>query len=484
MKKVLSFIKSWQFIFGIQVVLSLYFIYTIINTGLLLNKYIILVGMILAVLALITFLIMHPDKRESFRSRRREIIGKVISILVSILIIIASLAVNIGNTTLTHLAYLDSETYTYSVIVMDKSSYQNIQDLESKDIGTYRRVDDIENIDTAETRLRKSINFTEKNYRDVSRQVNALYNGNVDAILFNEAYRSVIEESKENFSKETRILWQTKVTVDVDSDVADIDVTQDSFNMYISGIDVAGSISSISRSDVNMVVTVNPQSREILLTSIPRDYYVTIAGINKKDKLTHTGLLGVNTTMNTMGNLLDTDMHFYSRVNFTSLVKVVDALGGIDVYSDKDLKAWTGKNIKKGMNHMDGETALAFARCRHAYTNGDYHRVKNQQDVLKAIINKMMSPTLLLNYRSILKAVDGTYQTSLEKDQITALVKMQMANNKAWKFKSYTLSGTGKVMKGGYFMPNSSLYYNIPKQSSVNKAKSNIKKVMNGESFD
>ena len=128
--------------------------------------------------------------------------------------------------------------------------------------------------------------------------------------------------------------------------------------MYISGIDTAGNIDNVSRSDVNMIVTVNPVTKNILLTSIPRDYYVTLADANAQDKLTHSGLTGVDNTMKTVENLLNVKMHFYARVNFSSLVKVVDALGGIDVKSDRDLKAWTGKDIKEGWNHMDGETAL------------------------------------------------------------------------------------------------------------------------------
>ena len=184
--------------------------------------------------------------------------------------------------------------------------------------------------------------------------------------------------------------------------------------------------------------------------------------------------------MKTLENLLDTDIDFYARVNFVALVKLVDALGGIDVYSDTDL-TYRGINMKKGKNHIDGQTALAFSRERYAYSTGDRHRAQNQQDVLVAIIKKMMSPALLKNYTSILASIEDCFVTNISDSFISSLVNKQLSDRPSWKFKKYTLTGTGQTMRGGYYMPNSNLYYMIPNKKSIKKAKKKIKKVVEGE---
>ena len=167
-------------------------------------------------------------------------------------------------------------------------------------------------------------------------------------------------------------------------------ISKGKFSIYISGIDTSGNISNVSRSDSNTVVTVNTETHQVLLTSIPRDYYVTLHSKNAKDKLTHSGIYGIAETVNTVEDLLDTDINYYVRVNFTTVIKLVDTLGGIDVNSDY---AFTSGefNFVKGMNHMNGKQALAFSRERHAFKDGDNQRIKNQQKVIEAIINKVLN---------------------------------------------------------------------------------------------
>ncbi|WP_173669616.1 LCP family protein [Sharpea azabuensis] len=480
MRKLGKMITSWQFILSLQALVSILLMILAMKTGFLLVKFEILLAIILVILLFLMYLFVRPGKIVHYRTQIRPLIGKIVSLILSIMLAFASFFIYKGDATLRKLGYNNTQTYTFSLIVKKDSQYNKVNDLNNKKIGLNPNVDESENFNKAIDKLKSLITYDDELYTNDESLVNDLYDHKIDGMLFNEAHRPIIKESKPNFDKETKVIWQIKVTTEIEDTNKDINVTQDSFNMYISGIDTAGNIDNVSRSDVNMIVTVNPVTKNILLTSIPRDYYVTLADANAQDKLTHSGLTGVDNTMKTVENLLNVKMHFYARVNFSSLVKVVDALGGIDVKSDRDLKAWTGKDIKEGWNHMDGETALAYARCRHAYQDGDSHRVRNQQDVLMAIITKMISPALLTNYTNVLKAVEESYQSNFKSEQIADLVKMQMENSKAWRFTSYVMTGTGKVMKGGYYMPQTSLYYLIPDNTSVQEASHKINQIMEG----
>jgi len=235
-----------------------------------------------------------------------------------------------------------------------------------------------------------------------------------------------------------------------------------------------------------MILTINPESKQILMTSIPRDYYVTLANAGQKDKLTHSGLFGTDNVVKTVENFMDIDIDYYGRVNFVSVVDIVDALGGIKVYSDKSFTPYTNRSIKisKGWQTMDGEHALAFARERYAYASGDAHRVANQQAVLKAIINKMISPAILKSYTKILDAIEDSFSTTISDDDIKELVKMQLDDGAEWDFQSSTLTGTGKMMTGGYMIPNRKLYYCIPDEDSIKENRGYIEKMLSGEKLD
>ena len=232
-----------------------------------------------------------------------------------------------------------------------------------------------------------------------------------------------------------------------------------------------------------MLVTVNPKTEQVLMTSIPRDYFVPLANSGKKDKLTHSGLFGTENVVKTIENFMNVQIDYYARVNFKSVEKIVDALGGIDVYSDKSYVPWTNKSIRipKGNVHMNGKMALAFARERHAYNDGDAHRAQNQQDVLKAIISKMSSPSILTGYGKLLDAVEGCFQTNMQDSKIKDLVNMQLDKGIKWDFQTTILTGTGKLMTGGAMMPNRKLYYLIPNQQSIITNSNYIKQMKKDE---
>ena len=249
------------------------------------------------------------------------------------------------------------------------------------------------------------------------------------------------------------------------------------FNVYISGIDTTGSISNVARSDANILATVNTKTHEVLLTSIPRDYYVTLHSKKAKDKLTHSGIYGVSETVTTVEDLLDIDINYYVRVNFTTLIKLVDTLGGVSVYSDYNFTT-AGYTFSKGYNRLNGKEALAFSRERYSFANGDNQRVKNQQQVIEAIINKVLdSKTILTKHTSILNSMEGSFQTNISQDEVSKLVQDQLNNMSSWKILNNSLTGTGSYGPT-YSMGSQELYIMLPDSTSVQNAKQQIKSVM------
>jgi LCP family protein required for cell wall assembly len=252
------------------------------------------------------------------------------------------------------------------------------------------------------------------------------------------------------------------------------------FSIYLSGIDTYGALSTKSRSDVNIIATVNTETHQILLVSTPRDYFVPLSISNgKEDKLTHAGIYGIQVSMDTLEMLYDTDIDYYFRVNFTGFKDIIDALGGITVESDYTFTSKDGYNYVEGENQLDGEHALSFARERYAFSDGDNQRGKDQMQVIKGVVKKAMSPELLLNYTSILDAVDGSFETSMPYDLISSLVRNQLDQGGSWEVITYSATGTN-----GSAVPYSMsqrAYVMIPDEDSVQTGKDLMAAVRNGE---
>ena len=251
------------------------------------------------------------------------------------------------------------------------------------------------------------------------------------------------------------------------------------YNIYITGIDTSRNINNVARSDANIIATVNLNTHEILLTSIPRDYYVTLHRYGAKDKLTHSGIYGVNETVTTVEDLLCIDINYYVRVNFTTVIKLVDELGGIEVNSDYAFTAnGTNYSFKKGINYLNGKEALAFSRERYSFEDGDNQRVKNQQKVISAIIDKVTSSTTILTkYTSILSALEGSFQTNIDQDELSKIVKDQLNSMPSWTIKSNSLTGTGDYAST-YSMGSQELYVMRPDETSVKTATQKINEVL------
>lgn len=263
----------------------------------------------------------------------------------------------------------------------------------------------------------------------------------------------------------------------------EIDVTKDSFNIYITGIDQYSSEKGfdLERSDVNMILTICPQTRKILLTSIPRDTYVPLHMSGAMDKLTHTGVYGVDETLNTIHDWLGVKMDYYVKVNFTACVKLVDAMGGIDLYNPQEFKSDLTQHVyPKGNIHLKGKGALFYARERHAFEGKDSIRVENQQRVVKAVIDKLTSSaTMLTNYGDILNAVQSGLEIGMPQSDIRALIKMQLAEMSPWEIETQKLEGEYDMDYVASLTQESKFLVYKAKKSSVKSIKENIDRTMN-----
>lgn len=264
-------------------------------------------------------------------------------------------------------------------------------------------------------------------------------------------------------------------------------ITKEPFVIYLSGVDTRGELTENARSDVNILAAVNPATKRVALINTPRDYYVDLAGTDSKDKLTHAGLYGVETSMATLGGLYGVSVDHYIRINFAGFIQIIDALGGVDVYSDQAFTSvgspgyYDPTTFVEGWNHLDGKSALAFARERHAFASGDIQRGINQMKVIDAMLNKIKSPALLMGFSKIMDAASDCFVTSFSQDQISALVRMQLSDLAEWDIESYTVTGSSSSSTKCYSAKGQKLYVMKPDDASVNKAKEMIASVLGGE---
>ena len=264
-------------------------------------------------------------------------------------------------------------------------------------------------------------------------------------------------------------------------------ITKEPFVIYLSGVDTRGELTENARSDVNILAAVNPVTKRVALINTPRDYYVDLAGTDSKDKLTHAGLYGVETSMATLGNLYGVNVDHYIRINFAGFISIIDALGGVDVYSDQAFTSvgspgyYDPTTFVEGWNHLDGKAALAFARERHAFASGDIQRGINQMKVIDAMLNKIKFPALLMGFSKIMDAAADCFVTSFSQDQISALVRMQLSDFAEWDIESYTVTGTSSSSTKCYSAKGQKLYVMKPDDASVSKAREMIASVLGGE---
>lgn len=309
----------------------------------------------------------------------------------------------------------------------------------------------------------------------------AMLNGESQAMIFNGVFTNILENEDPDFSSKVRKIYSFKVTRTVDT--ATKQVSGDSFNIYISGIDTYGPISSVSRSDVNIIMTINRATHKILLTTTPRDSYVAIAdgGQNQYDKLTHAGIYGIDASVHTLENLYGIDISNYIRLNFTSFLQLIDLVGGIDVENTQEFISLHGNyHFPVGRIHMDAEQTLGFVRERYSLEGGDNDRGQNQEKVIAALIKKLSSPENLHNYRAILNGLEGSIQTDLSIKTIIELVNTQLESGTQFTVESQALAGSGRTDLPSYAMPDSQLYMLEINRESLEQTKAAIQSVLDG----
>ncbi len=367
------------------------------------------------------------------------------------------------------------ETNVYNIVVNAESFYNSLEDIQNQ---TVKIVKDMDDMSLLEDSLSKKVSVNLE-YEEAS-VVDLLENVSEDTeliILVNSGNYDAMVELDETYESKVRVIDTVTVVTEKEIDDANINVTEDPFVVYLSGIDTrSNSLPSRSLSDVNILLAVNPTTKNILMIHIPRDYYVQLHGTTgNKDKLTHAGTIGgVEMSMGTIEDLFEIEIPYYVRVNFNAVVNLVDAIGGINVYSDVNysFSCWTDRSctLNPGLNYVGGKCALAFARERHAYETGDRHRGENQEQVIELIIDKVTSSsTIINNYSNILSALDGTFETNLTMDDITSLVKMQIDDMASWNIESYNVDGTGALLPT-YSYPNQNLSVMNPNMDTVNEA--------------
>lgn len=467
-KKVLNIVSI---IIGIiSLILMLVFSYAIYKLNMIPGKFLIPVYILIFVIYIFLLLTVFLPKVKS----KIKVFSMIILVLFGVIFGFVDKYIF---TTLNFMDIIDRDVLQkerYDVYVLENSNYNKLEDLKGKKVGLYQS----SNSEKAGSELKNKIDFEIIEYTDVEKMFESLNNDEINAIIISSSVKNLLDTELNDINIKMKSIYNFKISIKKNDIVKVVNVTNTPFNVYIAGGDGYGSIDYTFNTDVNMVATINPITRKILLTSIPRDYYVNLVGQgpNAYDKLTHAGYYGIEESVKTVENLLDTDINYYVKINFSTIEGIVNAIGGVDVYSDFDFyeKAFEKYHFTVGYNHLNGNQALAFARERKSFATGDVQRVKNQQKVVEAIINKVTSSTALIaSYDRILDTVSENLDTNMPSKDISRLVKMQLNDMRGWTIESQNAVGTSQ-MGPTYTFPTLNLYTMLPDEDSVNSLKAKI----------
>lgn len=475
MKSKLELTMNW-IIFLIQIVTSCLFMYIVYTIQLVPMNYIYILGAILLLLVIGAYFLIFYKKPKS----KRSLITQILSIILSGVMVVGAFYVyKVGSV----VDLLTAETFqkrAISVIVLKDSNIRNENMLPEHQVGYISSIDS-ETMDYAVKEIKKDVGeISLANYKDFAELISALYDKKVDAIILDEAFRTLVDEHKETFDDDTRVIYQV-LKDEGTINAKGVDVTTKPFLVFISGNDQYGEMATISRSDVNMLVAVNPTTHQILLISIPRDTYYPLHRNGRYDKFTHTGIYGLQESIDTLQDIMDENINYYGRMNFTSFMNIVDALGGITVNSPSDFTTRIGGyHIKKGENTLNAKQALAFVRERKSFADGDFERGRNQQRMVAAVVEKICSPAILTSFSSVLDTVSQSVETNFSTNDINALVQMQLSQMPSWDIQSYQIIGT-PASRPCYSSGGRNASVVIPSDSSIKKAREYIDDLMAGK---
>ncbi|WP_455525133.1 LCP family protein [Holdemanella biformis] len=490
MKEQSKFSKVLSILLSIVLVISsFYLLYQVIRLNVLPSKFLFPLTIGVVVLdAIFVLLLVYFS---------RNVVSKIICIVLTLVVCAASCMggyyISKTQGALSNITSVAKHAKnTVSVVVKESSSIKNKSQLNGISVGSLRL-----NEQGSKKALKElnseGIVLNQTEYDSMTALLEAFYNGEVDSIIINESSRSQIldMEAYSNFDSNTRVVYQTSYKVKNNDSASSVsDITSKPFNVLISGSDSRGGFDENGRSDVIMVATVNPITHTILLTSVPRDFYVTTAcdagdGCMQGalDKITHTGIHGTNTTKRTVEQLLGIEINYTFKVGFDTVTELVDVLGGVDVYVEPGYATTTSEfSVHEGVNHLNAQQALAFARERYSYTEGDRQRTKNQQQVLMGIVKEATKPSVITNYAAIMDTMANTFSTTMSNEEITALIKYQLNNNPTWKMEQYMVDGTGDTLMCAELGDAASVM--VPDQGTVKMAKDKINAVLAGKSSE
>lgn len=432
----------------------------------------------------------HRKKRKKAFIYTTRTIGCILSVVIMTgCILVSTILLQVGDT-IQAISENTVSTDSVAAYVLKDNVAETLEDAKDYVFAITEKYDS-EHTKEALEKMKESVGkeLRTQTCDSVFDMVTALYSGEVDAMILNEAYVELIEsqDGYETFSEKTRKLYDQEIetVVEASTETEEKDITKDPFIVYISGSDTRHLTLSTSRSDVNILVAVNPSTKQILLLNTPRDYYVdTAACTGAKDKLTHCGIYGIGCSMKTLGNLYDETVDYYAQINFSGFETMVDAIGGITVESEKAFRCSEGGYyISQGVNQLNGTVALSYVRERQAFSDGDNTRGRHQMQVIEAIIQKVSSGTTILsNYSAILNSMEGMFTTSMATSDISALVKMQLSDVASWNVKTFAVSGKGGSQKT-YTMPGARSYVMYPDERQVSYAKLLVDKVVDGRTL-
>jgi len=473
----------------LQIIVSIVFLWLLFHLDVVPNKYI---AMLIIVMVLLT------AYNISSQFTKAHLFGKILSFFLIIILCTSSVYVYKTSSMLDKISGSETQTNYCSIIVLNTDAAVKLSDAKKYPFGYNSSVDK----STSENAISQINNqlattLTMSTYKDWDTLVNSLYSGTVKAIILNESYRPDVVAKFKSFGDKTKVIDTIKVETKVDKNLVKKVITKP-FTIYIGGTNQYGAVSSSGLNDVNIIATFNPEKRQILLVTTPRDYFIDIYTLSekgiKKDKLTHAGNFGMDGSLTTLANLYGIDIDYYLRVNFTGAMGIVDALGGIDINSEVAFTTHHDTSIIKynftvGLNaNCNGDKTLAFCRERRNFPDGDNQRGRNQTFAIQGILAKAKSPAILTNYASLMDAVSGFFMTSMPKETITALLKDTLNDTTAWNVQMYSVSGfTGPKIRSNLYPNDPTLQemdVTYPDDNSINTAKELMSKIRNGDVFN
>lgn len=483
--------RLFYIFFALNIIATFTLLGFVVLTKIVPTFYVTLLLILFLIIPVVLLILQKVLKHHRQRSRVR-VIGIILLILGIIIDIVLIYYVYITNRTIGEVTSANTQSEIIQVYVAKDDPAENINDALSREyrfgilkVGDREVVNEL--INKIESNSTVKMDIVE--YPSIIDLVSAMKSSKIDSFILSDAYMEALSsmEGYAKYNESVRAIYSTSVESEIkvvkknetkEVEESSFDYLPECFSIYISGIDTYGPVTTKSRSDVNIIATVNLKTHNVLLVSTPRDFYVPFGIFDgAKDKLTHAGVYGIDTSMDVLGDLYGIDLNYYMRVNFTGFTSIIDKLGGVDVVSDARFSAG-GYVFVEGSNHLTGAEALAFSRERYSFADGDRARGRHQMAVIKAVINGMASTTILTNYSSIMAELSGTFQTNMTQDEIGEIVKDQISTQKGWNVVTYSVDGSGTTAMSAAMGVNA--YMMVPYDDTVEYAKELMTKVKDG----